>query len=397
MKHFTIARDETIQKIHAEKSILGRIKRICLIWDIKGALRLLFEADESENYQEIRAKLSAILNDAAGPFWSGEVWVWSKDSTQAEKAVYEAAWNHAVQEDAGPPEIRVLDRHYSKTVWFTPPLSSPWPLNEKTPPILSFFSFKGGVGRTTALASLAIQLARGGKKVAVIDLDLEAPGLSTILPGVEGRSAVHGVVDYLLERPLIPPDEMDLEDFYHLIDDSTIVGGGPPLTVVPAGSLDANYLEKLARIDYEAIYQIQAGTISPLQELLNHIRRQREIDYVLLDSRAGLHDLGGLALSGISHLDVLFGLNNEQSWRGMELVINFLGRNRIMRNQKQLHCALVFSLAPEPGSKREETFQRFLERSYQLFSDNYYDEEDVDPDEACLFQEFKSLISRIIQ
>ena len=261
-------------------------------------------------------------------------------------------------------------------------MDNPWPLKEKTPPILSFYSFKGGVGRTTALASLAIQLARNGKKVAIIDLDLEAPGLSTIFPGVEGRSAAHGVVDYLLERPLIPQGEIDLEDFYHLIDDSAIIGDGPPITVIPAGKLDATYLEKLARMDYEAIYKKRGGITPPLQELLNHIKRQRETDYILLDSRAGLHDLGGLALSGISHLDVLFGLNNEQSWRGMELVINFLGRNRIIRNQKQLHCALVFTLAPEPGSKREETFQRFLERSYQLFSDHYYDEEDADPDEA---------------
>jgi len=382
MKHFTVARNEAIRKIQEESSILSHIKRICLIWDIKGLLRLLFEASESENYQEIKTKLSTILKDAAGPFLSGEVWVWSKDSTQAEKAVYETAWINAVQEYAGPPEIRILDRHYSKASWFTPPLDNPWPLNEKTPPILSFYSFKGGVGRTTALASLAIQLARNGKKVAIIDLDLEAPGLSTIFPGVEGRSAAHGVVDYLLERPLIPQSEIDLENFYHLIDDSAIVGDGPPITVIPAGNLDANYLEKLARIDYEAIYQIREGTAPPLQELLNHIRNQREVDYILLDSRAGLHDLGGLTLSGISHLDVLFGLNNEQSWRGMELVINFLGRNRIIRNQKQLHCALVFSLAPEPGGKREETSQRFLERSYQLFSDHYYDEEDADPEEA---------------
>jgi hypothetical protein len=382
MKHFTVARNEAIRKIQEDSSSLSRIKRLCLIWDIKGLLRLLFEATESENNQEIKNELSTILRDAAGPFWSGEVWVWSKDSTQAERAVYEAAWNNAVQEqDAGPTEIRILDRHYSKGSWFTPPLDNPWPLNERTPPILSFYSFKGGVGRTTALASLAIQLARNGKKVAIIDLDLEAPGLSTIFPGAEGQTATHGVVDYLLEKPIIPQGEIDLEDFYHLIDDSAIVGGGPPITVIPAGNLDASYLEKLARMDYEAIYQKQGGT-TPLQELLNHIRSQRQIDYILLDSRAGLHDLGGLALSGISHLDVLFGLNNEQSWRGMELVINFLGRNRIIRNQKQLHCALVFTLAPETGSKREETFQRFLERSYQLFSDYYYDEEGADPEEA---------------
>jgi hypothetical protein len=382
MKHFTEARDRVINVIRSNQSIQGRIKRICLIWDIKGKLRLLFEGSDNEDFLDIKLKLSDILKEAAGPFWSEQVWIWSKESTQAEKKVYETAWNNAIIEDAGPPEVRILDRHYSKATWFAPPLSGPWPLNEKTPPILSFFSFKGGVGRTTALVSLAIQLSRSGKKVAVLDLDLEAPGLSAVLPGVEGRSAIYGVVDYLLERPLMEQKEIDLDDYYHLVDDPAIIGSGPPITVIPAGSLNTNYLEKLARIDYETLFSLHGGTISPLLELLTQVKGERKIDYMLLDARSGLHDLGGLALSGISHLDVLFGLDNEQSWRGMELVIKFLGQNRIVQDQKQLHCALVFALAPEPGGKREEAFHRFLERSHHLFSENYYDEADADPEEA---------------
>ena len=45
---------------------------------------------------------------------------------------------------------------------------------------LTDFSFKGGVGRTTALVATALTLARNGQRVAIVDLDLEAPGLSTM-------------------------------------------------------------------------------------------------------------------------------------------------------------------------------------------------------------------------
>ena len=42
--------------------------------------------------------------------------------------------------------------------------------------IVTFYSWKGGVGRTMALANTAVQLARKGNRVLVVDWDLEAPG-----------------------------------------------------------------------------------------------------------------------------------------------------------------------------------------------------------------------------
>ena len=386
MKHFAEARSEAFEAISQDENLLKRIKRACLIWDIKGKLRFFFEGKEGEDLEDIQKQVSALLKIAAGPFWTEQTWVWSESSSNPEKMLYENAWNGAELLHSGPPEIRIIDRHFSKMAWFTPILSEPWPLNEQTPPILSFFSFKGGVGRTTALVSLALQLARTGKKVAVIDLDLEAPGLASMLPGSDGQIASYGAVDYLLERYLLKQEEIDIEDFYHLVDNNVVVGDGPPITVIPACILDDTYLEKLARIDYETLYkpsgQENDASVSPLTELLKHIRRAREIDYMLLDARAGFHDMGGLSLSGVSHLDVLFGLDSEQSWRGLELVVRFLGRGRIERSEKQLDCALVLAMAPDPGKEREESFQRFLERAYNVFSEKFYDEEDVDPEEG---------------
>ena len=44
---------------------------------------------------------------------------------------------------------------------------------------VTFYSFKGGVGRTLALMNVAAELAKTGNNVAVLDFDLEAPGLNT--------------------------------------------------------------------------------------------------------------------------------------------------------------------------------------------------------------------------
>src|SRR5215467_9888199 len=43
--------------------------------------------------------------------------------------------------------------------------------------IVTFYSYKGGVGRSMALANVAVLLARRGLRVLVVDWDLEAPGL----------------------------------------------------------------------------------------------------------------------------------------------------------------------------------------------------------------------------
>ena len=45
--------------------------------------------------------------------------------------------------------------------------------------VVTFYSFKGGVGRSMSLVNVGVQLAESGKKVLLVDFDLEAPGLPT--------------------------------------------------------------------------------------------------------------------------------------------------------------------------------------------------------------------------
>ncbi len=46
------------------------------------------------------------------------------------------------------------------------------------PTIISFYSFRGGVGRSMAMLNVGVLLARAGRRVLLVDLDLEAPGLT---------------------------------------------------------------------------------------------------------------------------------------------------------------------------------------------------------------------------
>src|SRR5881398_1050556 len=63
---------------------------------------------------------------------------------------------------------------------------------------VTFYSYKGGVGRSMALANLAALLARRGRRVFMIDFDLEAPGLDSFQEfGIEAKK--QGVVEYAHE------------------------------------------------------------------------------------------------------------------------------------------------------------------------------------------------------
>ena len=44
--------------------------------------------------------------------------------------------------------------------------------------VVTFYSYKGGVGRTMALVNTAYVLARSGFRVLMVDFDLEAPGMT---------------------------------------------------------------------------------------------------------------------------------------------------------------------------------------------------------------------------
>jgi hypothetical protein len=337
-------------------------------------LRLLVKPAAASDESALVADLRSALTRAADGFWSDECWVWRDRLDEPERKVYEKAWSSATKREARPGfELRELDRHLSKQTWYGAPLAPPWKLLPQTAPIISFFSFKGGVGRTTALAAFAIQMARANRSVCVIDLDLEAPGAGPLFATAGARSP-YGLVDYLLERPLYEANSLSLEDYFYTCDDPAIIGDGAPITVVPAGNVDALYLEKLARLDYERLLAPDAAEAPPLASLLRQIKADRTPSYVLLDSRAGLHDIGGLALNGIAHLDVLFGLDSEQSWEGLGVVVDHLGRRRIERGREQQDCALVYAMAPPSTDQdRAKRHEEYIDRAHRLFEESFYD------------------------
>ena len=62
--------------------------------------------------------------------------------------------------------------------------------------VITFYSFKGGVGRTLALVNVGAQLALQGKSVLLVDFDLEAPGLDSF-PAFRADQNTPGIIEFV--------------------------------------------------------------------------------------------------------------------------------------------------------------------------------------------------------
>jgi len=197
------------------------------------------------------------------------------------------------------------------------------------PPVIAFYSFKGGVGRTTTAAMTALTLAREGKRVVVVDLDLEAPGIEGYFyhPDDPTGKPRAGVVDYLLEREIVRGYKAEIDDFVLPFSDPAIAASGGSLVIVPAGRVDDSYMERLGRLNLADIGR-KAGKENPLRALIGEVLAWRLADVVIVDCRTGFTDLGGITMNGLSTLDVLVFRGGESDRRYLPMVLSHIRRFR---------------------------------------------------------------------
>lgn len=345
--------------------------RAVVAQDLFGCIRVILWG-ERPTLEPLRAELEQRLAEAAGSWWSGDLWLAGAENGDA---VHALAWDEAASDTELPGRLRLLERHRNRVAWFRDPQDPVWqPRGVEAaggPPVVMFYSFKGGLGRSTALASFAIQRARQGEVVAVLDFDLDAPGVGILLAAdAKGSTSPWGTLDYLLEHETPGP----LSDYYHPCRRPE-VGGDGELLVFPAGNLDPAYPGKLARVDFEP--SRGGGTSGGLDALLNQIREELRPTWILLDARTGISEPAGALLSGLAHLHVLFGTPSEQSWLGLRVIIERLGARRVSRGLPQGDCILVQAMVPADIETAKRARESFEIRARDEFSDaehGYYAE-----------------------
>jgi cellulose biosynthesis protein BcsQ len=261
--------------------------------------------------------------------------------------------------------IRILNRQVTGQEWDS------YIVGPQTKvPRLVFFGIKGGVGRSTALAMLAYKLANLGKKVLLVDLDLESPGLSGLLLPTE-RLADFGIVDWLIEDALGQGKEV-LDRMVSVSPLSEYTQGEIRIATA-MGINDPCYLDKLSRAYADVSIAGKPETFTKrICRLIDQLEVNEKPDVVLIDSRAGLHDLAAISIVGLASTAFLFATDTEQSWQGYSLLFSHWQSYPEIAIKVRERLAIVQALFPEGDQSRRA--KHFLESSYTLFSETLYDE-----------------------
>jgi MinD-like ATPase involved in chromosome partitioning or flagellar assembly len=198
--------------------------------------------------------------------------------------------------------------------------------------IITFYSYKGGTGRTATLANVAWLLASAGQRVCALDWDLEAPGLHRYFrPFLEDPDLelTDGLLDWLWEisaLPLTTPSKSErrpsvLDYVVHLDWDF----GRGSLDFLPAGRQDSDYAKRVTSFEWNNFYQRLAGA-QAIDEARSLLRA--DYDFVLIDSRTGVSDTSGICTVQMPDRLVACYTLSRQSIEGVDGVLASVRKQR---------------------------------------------------------------------
>ncbi|KUL42776.1 FxSxx-COOH system tetratricopeptide repeat protein [Streptomyces regalis] len=215
--------------------------------------------------------------------------------------------------------------------------------------IITFYSQKGGTGRTMAVANIAWILASNGYRVLASDWDIEAPGLHRYFhPFLDATTsgATTGVLNlfaqYVADWHTSTEPEADLRQRHarvlpHAVSVDWIFPSGGTLDYMPAGRQDGEYLTHLMDFSWREFTDLFGGT--RFLDALRHDMKSR-YDYTLIDSRCGVSDLVGLCTIDLPDVLVNCFTLSSQSIEGAAVMARSIAREAHPRSLRMLPVAM---------------------------------------------------------
>ncbi|MGH9828513.1 MAG: tyrosine-protein kinase family protein, partial [Blastocatellia bacterium] len=229
--------------------------------------------------------------------------------------------------------------------------------------IVTFYSYKGGVGRSMALANIAVLLARRGLKVLVVDWDLEAPGLERYFSYFEIQAGGPGLLRMFMNAR--DKGSTDFATFTSIIS----CDASHPIVLLPSGrDQDDAYSQNLEDFDWGEFFSAGGGAF------VETLRQQwhEEFDIVLIDSRTGLSDTGGICTIQIPDIVVAMFTANYQSLYGARDVMRLAQKARQTLAYDRMPLS-VFPLPARWGIHEFQETQAWLDRTADAMKEFYED------------------------
>ena len=283
-------------------------------------------------------------------------------------------------------------------------------MDAKRGKVITFYSYKGGTGRSMALANAACLLARRSdvKRILAIDWDLDAPGLHHYFWSLKPdplREHVPppaiGILDLFaeIEQRLKgldrdePLSESDAQEVVAGISwDTFIAEAGPQkVDLLAAGRMDKGYADRVADFDWRSLFDAAPSLIRVLADTL-----AQRYDYVLVDSRTGLNDISGICTTLLPDQFVfVFTPNNQSIDGGIDVItqattyrrasedlrplVVFPLQSRLEMSEPQLFTSWRFGSTSDAGARvgYQVRFEKLFAEIYGLKEcslQSYFDE-----------------------
>jgi len=209
--------------------------------------------------------------------------------------------------------------------------------------IISVHSFRGGTGKSNVTANLAAQAALAGKRVAIVDTDIQSPGIH-VLFGLDDANMQQTLNDYLHGKCAIT-------------DAALQVGRGAAaqpgisklaekcLWLVPS-SIKTSEISRILRDGYD---------VNILNKGLKTLRKELQLDYLLIDTHPGLNEETLLSI-GISDEMVIILRPDQQDFQGTAVTLDVARSLDVPTIRLFVNKALSKYNPAQIRSQVEETF-----------------------------------------
>jgi len=176
--------------------------------------------------------------------------------------------------------------------------------------IISAHSFRGGTGKSNTIANVAALLAAEGRRVGVVDTDMQSPGIH-VLFGLAGEGITHALNDYLWGR-------CSIADAAHDVTSSLGEGISGRVFLIPS-SIKAGEITRVLREGYDA---------EVLTKGLRRLTEDLGLDVLLIDTHPGLGEETLLSIV-ISHTLVILLRPDQQDYEGTGVTMQVARRLKV--------------------------------------------------------------------
>jgi MinD-like ATPase involved in chromosome partitioning or flagellar assembly len=182
--------------------------------------------------------------------------------------------------------------------------------------IISIHSFRGGTGKSNITASLAVLLASEGRRIGIIDTDIQSPGIHVIF-GLKEQDIKHSLNEYLWG---MYPIEDAAHDVTAILGRNGVEAGQAKIMLIPS-SMKTGEIARILR---------EGSDVDMLRDGIRHLVKALNLDFLFIDTHPGLNEETLLSIAASDALIVIM-RPDQQDYQGTRITIEVARKLRVPR------------------------------------------------------------------